>query len=1548
MSKPTNVFYDEDLASTAVVEDSALSVQQNTSTTLKADKEALYTAAFTEDGGGISDEYKKVKSKNISKTALELGTENIQEERATGLAEILGNTRGYSSDVIDSLLPLASDFVIPGYTKPLEMLITENSTTPSNQKENQDEYSYDIQVDALIGDTIQDWFAPYELSVKSAVGEILPDLLDLLFIPDEGFRNFQISNELAALGWGEERGLEDIALGQGLLDLGKEYSKLPYQDQFDFLKLAIRAIERSTTNPLERESLLAYILNPSQLRNAVERGADFLDVLGIGQAVKAVLKSAGSSSDVSKIKKAAASLVAEGKNSNPVKAMNETGSPILPAKLNEAAVENPEIASALNISETVARNNQSPFAGIRSSTLGSTDLSAETAIQAESRLDAMRIADVKRELAKFSLNPKTLTPDEFEDLVKTGAFNSEIQDIAATLQRERNFDILDWKVLDEPIDSDADRIIRFRTKNRSGAGDPQYIDVEYYFKYDDVNSLKLREGLGPKNQGLLSAMGERFLSSPQVSFDRFVEGWAASTSLSDNQTVRIIEKMFKPLYKEAFGGLNKKELAWFNSLLAEQRRTNKAFSVSDLKAGVETQLGRLSVGTNEVPNLLERYEAVQETMRKSWAMHNNALYRQNVRMGKKSFTVFEQTEDGLQVPVRLDGKVLEPGSVPNSTRLWVPSLNKAVAKESKEAQELLKTHSIVEPSNKLRTLDGKDRYRYGLVPKEDLKSPSLMPAGKIEGYLPNISKAQAFYIRVIDSAADEGVPLKRLLSSNEGLAASKRQSDLWMTHAKGSSRDVLTSHTKTDDFKLALRAQLEKLQLPPDEIQKAIDEGEGKYWFLDTEKTAADTTGAAMQNVNKNKRATHEILDLTGEGDMPPATAIGHMLARVARDQASEDNVLFNQQRWLKSANTAGDNGTSVLKDPGANFWSAEIDETKLGKANPKYWNLIKQQRDLKQLQNLPVFGQELVHSAALRAAEILTNNPKIAKAMGFVSRSSTEDIIGAMTRYGQRDPQAFASSLTFHTYLGMGNVKQYPLQLSQGLVAFGTNPDIAPAAFRKSMFLNLLDTRLKGGSSLVEKVSSDKLVKAAKLSGLNTEKEIRSFLDVWQKLGQKEGVVMNADWANMIDGASMTPHGIRKMADLFIKPYSWGEIGQQQIAFTIAGERMLKNNKNLTWTKIAQSKDLMRELNNRMGQFTFQMKRSNKAPWQHNFSLGSQFKQHMGKTLEALGLLPGTGGFWKQGAQWSPGQRLALVSSQAVIFGASGVAFADVLVDSFRAAEEQLTGSRSSIDAVDLGGDWGFVIVDDGLLGLLQEYFLGTRYDLGGAFGVTGMVQDFAEGVADMGGTLPEVMLGPAMGVFGDRWVKHGVPATLGLIEMAWNPDMSELRKKAVLTDYLEILTSTKNLWTATEAHQSGFWADPTGKMLLELDPDAQTFFGVNAEVIGAALGLPPERKNDEYKRKRLERAAQENMNKLIQSTTATILKNSERDLTKLSKQDYEDIAMLITKVGEDAFPNNEQARGEFNIKMNRSLNTSYTKRNPYKEIPGRAVRGSYILEDQ
>jgi len=71
MSKPTNVFYDEDLASTAVVEDSALSVQQNTSTTLKADKEALYTAAFTEDGGGISDEYKKVKSKNISKTAWE-------------------------------------------------------------------------------------------------------------------------------------------------------------------------------------------------------------------------------------------------------------------------------------------------------------------------------------------------------------------------------------------------------------------------------------------------------------------------------------------------------------------------------------------------------------------------------------------------------------------------------------------------------------------------------------------------------------------------------------------------------------------------------------------------------------------------------------------------------------------------------------------------------------------------------------------------------------------------------------------------------------------------------------------------------------------------------------------------------------------------------------------------------------------------------------------------------------------------------------------------------------------------------------------------------------------------------------------------------------------------------------------------------------------------------------------------------------------------------------------------------------------------------------
>jgi hypothetical protein len=1491
------------------------------------EKQSALDTAIINAPYDINQEYQKSKMDTGVKVDLAQTNSEIAEGRANSMANSLAEVaRVDEPDLIQALIPVARAWAKPAYTSVFDVVIGENT--------GQNPVSH---LDANIGRTIQRWYAesydPKGEWSLGGIGNAVKDVADLLFFPDEPL---QMRNVMLSLK--DEIGLDSSMvsdyLGESLVKLGESWNLLPEDQQAALFPVIVEAIEESTGNAIERETMLLQLQNPSRLRNYVDR--IFGDVLGGTGDVLTVSKLFKNASMAS----AAAKIEQKGRELNPIKVVNEGGGGTTAASMNKAAKEDPEIQEALNVSEATVINNELPFVSLRENTVGATDLSRAAALNAIDEQDDALLVQTVRELNEKTLRAEVLSAEEAELAMKSPAFRAEIDSIAKALNDERNLDIADVEVLRAPEGSGADLILRYKTP-RTYEKPGETVDVEYYWKTDDINTFKAREDTGPKNQGVVSSILERYLASPEVTMDRHLKGWAAQMNLTENQTVSILG-LFKPQYIETFKGLNKQENVMFNALLEEQDRLGRLFTKEEILAGVDTKLGRVSPA--DVSKLEERYASFSNIVKQSFAIANDTERRRLLRDNYKTFTFVEESEEGLKAATRVHGKVLEPEQVPNAARIWVPAEERSVLKSSDRFKELKDTHVILRPDERLRTgRGGTGRQEYVLARREDLGAPEMYPIRDIAGFVPRLPVAEGSYVRILDAATVQSTDIRKLVENPQ--VDLKQQSDVWMTHAKASSRLPAEDYVKTDEFKLALRAQFEKLGWSEDEIATALRDTSGKYWFIDNDKFRAGDGTIAMRGNVGTRRATHDIYDITGEGNEPVAKALGRMLASVARGSAVDDFINFNQRRWLETAKRAGPEGRSALTNPKSSFADAQIDETVVPKTSSMYWNLEKMHRDIQQLSALPALGQQLIHKAGATAANSMWKATPALKALGLNGQKK-DKFVGWLTRWGQTDPQGAAMSLTFHTFLGMANPRQYFLQLSQGLAAYGTNLDVAPRAFQLSVMLNLLDVRKADGTTIGGKLSRSQTKALARANGMSAS-DLKGLQDSWKKLGHKEGIVLNADWANLVNGASLNPSAGKRLLDIGITPYTAGEVGQRQIAFTVAAERYLKNNPDLSWTAISKSREHLSAIQELMTQFSFIMSKGNKAPWQHNFGIATQFRQHMAKSMEALGLMPGTGGFWKAGTKWTPTQRLSLLASQGAVYGATGVAFGDVLVDTFVSAAKEVAGEEHAMNVTPQPGGPGYIFLDDGILGLMQEYTLGTRYDVGSSFGLTTMIQDTVKAAADMNGTLDETLLGPLAGAFGDRWISHGLPALTGILNVAVRPEeMTDTEKRIFLHHVASIFTSSKNAWNAVQAHQFGFWADKNGFMLADLDEDAKEFFGVKADVLGRGLlGLQSDQLGDVYRRKELRKITETKMNDVATAVVSELLNS----LPQREELDYETLLQWQSRISYivNNFDDDEEVRGKLRMLINSQFNREYNAE-LVEPQEGTFTRGATTAQDQ
>lgn len=379
-----------------------------------------------------------------------------------------------------------------------------------------------------------------------------------------------------------------------------------------------------------------------------------------------------------------------------------------------------------------------------------------------------------------------------------------------------------------------------------------------------------------------------------------------------------------------------------------------------------------------------------------------------------------------------------------------------------------------------------------------------------------------------------------------------------------------------------------------------------------------------------------------------------------------------------------------------------------------------------------------------------------------------------------------------YHTMLGLGNISQVWIQASGALVALSVNPVHGLKGIQSMFEFCALDL-MRHRPDLLPKLADKMDIEAWKL---------------WDKSGMREAIThTNLDYHNVFNEVPYDAGLLRKAlskSDMFV---NMGEMVYSRIAFGTAYDYVKKKLGRMPTI------DDLPAIIARADDYKLNMTRANQAKFQRGLmSLPTQFMQVQTKFIEKV-----------IGKDFTVAERLRMLSSQAALYGVTGVPFvgtvANPILDYFGINAKETSPEE-------------LTLMKKGVMGMLINDKLGMNVEVSGrmALGNDMFERLFKIGFGDMGNML-HMAMGPSFSLL--EKTDDVIERLMSVSNLVYNADavddtMMLSAAKVIGQELLNIPASTRNAMKGWIMMNGGMYTNSAGQHIFEYrDPNFLSSLG-------------------------------------------------------------------------------------------------------------------------
>lgn len=1411
------------------------------------------------EGKSFVDIYKARRFNNTSLPVTDVN-QHLQNDRIHTVDSVLQNLPADTTpEDLYNLGQGVANYIDVQYESDAEAAIAENSYA-------------DAEVTSTAQAELPLWQALSEGIDKQDWWDWSKNVAGLIFIPD-----IELSKEevLEQMNWETE---EDRVLfaNQASLRLGEMYDNMTIEQRVQFLPALQGAIKEATDNPLKQGILLDHFLNPNKYADTFDKVTEAFDwasyLVGVGKIAKLGM----------------------------VKALTKVKGTRAAAKVVAAAADDPKVAKAAGLSQDAIEASKRPLAQLHDMTPGAADVSADVAI--DNALELKRMEDSEallRTVKDYKIEVPFLRPADEAEATNKVLKGDALEDLLSGYKLEDDFSVTNVRLAPETADGDI--LVTASRKPIPGTEGPeQVIEEAFYFSKNAVGEYKAR----PFNQSAVSSFLERGLTSPEQIMKQMIDPIVmADLDLAKQGGLRIQNEIFKPLYQRVWGKASKKTKTALSQILTKGDEMGVKFTPAELKNGITTADGTFYLNTAAEQ---DRYFAARRLADELYYLTNFTDRVQKARDGWKGFNVLQVTKDGDRVLTPFQGKPLRVQDVTQDV-VYLASDARSVQRGSDEFNELIKTHELFRTQSPV--MQSGNAVEVVLVPKTGIKALPYETVEYIPGYMPRSYTSENKFIRMANVKSINGVRIQELDQAkigqipngyrNVGRALTQADAEKWLNSPEGLD---------------AIRTNFLDLGMSPEEVEKIIKNGPGKYFFIDTDKSIPGGADFLISDMSR-RRSEGTILNLSKNNRLPVHEAMARQVSAVTDKFSTADLVDGLEAKWHK---TYG----KYLVDPSRpyNTNSNPLNKKKMGVL--QYNNALQHQSVFTNIRHAPLAGQDLIHAEAIKVADAIGE-------LGGVSKETKAGLAESFLKMGRQHPADKGKAVSFQLFFGAMNPRQALVQFSQAAVGAGLNPDLAPKVVKQAGMLNTALTKLDGVALVDDIADQGRLLGV--LDNAMSGDDFKHMINAYKKTGLDESVELAGEWGRIQDGAAISMNAVKQSLDKGFWMYRFGEKGQKRVNWLFAANRYMKDNPNVSWKDIATDDRIARNVHALAEKYTLSMSTPNKAAYQRGYaSLMTQYKSHTGRVAEAYGLLPGSGGIQKTASGWSHGERLTLLGSQAVLYGPYKVAFGSSLVALGVGTYEHMTGEE--VEAVDLP-DGTRILMNGGVTSYLGNMLLGVDLDFSSSMSILSGMRDMRSVMLDNEQTISELALGPLYGAALQRFWPAFKESTWHIWDMSDSYEAGKYELSA--EDMWDVIKPFFGMWSTFSQLEKAKYLRATNQYVnrynkgigVSEDRDQLEVLGITAEsFFVGAFNIPSLEVSNKYDRIKFEK---DDAAKIKENTdiAVKVFKNRLLDYNNLKSPKERKIALQKMQRALHFFVTSTFEDEGMQVKLHRSIRNALEK---------------------
>lgn len=958
-------------------------------------------------------------------------------------------------------------------------------------------------------------FAIHDMLVQNVSSE--PEIaiektgLEALDVPPEEVGDYLVQQKLIEWNKGEgfvENGLDilgsmipfrelgDIpeAFGseEDFMELAVGYRNASPEDQQLVINYVADELVKATDNRRLRSSLLSQFLEHANPEHHVKvlgiQGAAELTPVGIGGDLVALGKAVTRSA--SPMRKAA-------------RAGNTQGA----GSINAASIANPDIAAGNGTNQTTAWLNATPFKNEEILNDSVDDIQNETvkAIAGKLKLDdeAYRnsVVDSLSEIDDITIASTVGEADRLT-AVKAAKYKME-RDLAKTLGPNTP------KIEDmEVVNMSDDGVFSLKAKIKSAdSSGKDYDHVQEFRVYQE--DLQAFDVDNMREPGLWA----NTVFSNQFAMEDTIKGGTINKLVENMELARstedIITRKFAQAYKNAAGGLSKRQTKTVNGLLLESTVANngmgKRYTPQELYAkGVDEDTMAAYYRVNSMNDVVATYRA-------------RLRYEERLAAGAKTVDFFDGVYRSGKVSDTLQG-------ARNVLNLWrrrnndlvgeIEVFNPTTGKMMKEHDALSEIKAgkaqLVQLDEAVQLGGKKGEAELAVVPNNnvmDLQWDADIFKG-IDSYSP-IIRREAFYAvteNVKKKVNGLTISSKRIHTLSPSLSEAQK--------VRQEAIDKATAEGTTLDLNEVVR--------PSDKGAKFIDDSaEGKLYY--------------------GKRATHKFNEIAQAAEIvDPVEAIGQNLHQLGKAMS------YNKVRMELN---------NRFKATAAKY---EVD----GSANPLDYSLTRP------ISNTSERGRKLEYMRKYIVGQLSVPD-KNTQTWSSLNRNLAEWMDGefgnnwasrTLMKSSNIDPIVTLKSSAFHALLGWFNPSQLFVQATNMAVAMSLHPIMTITQSHKALGLMI-------GMNRDNPAFARWIGKRVGVDPDEMEDIHKNFIN----LGLRDSVRSNADIEVSYHGFGHPMAGFKKAADKGLMFYRQGELAGRSVSFMVARQNYLKKH-GMNWQDLTPS----------------------------------------------------------------------------------------------------------------------------------------------------------------------------------------------------------------------------------------------------------------------------------------------------------------------------------------------------------------------------------------